>query len=62
MEGATNTMGAILDTVQTFFTQIVAWVGDLIDLVVSQPLLLLLCICLPVAGYVVGFLRRLISL
>ena len=56
------TMSAILTDIGTFFTQSVAWLGDVLDVVTGNPVLLILCVAMPVIGFSVGLLNRLIRL
>lgn len=60
MEGIT--MASILTDVGTFFTQAITWMGDVVEFVVSNPMTLLLVIALPVSGYAIGAVKRLIRL
>ena len=55
----TNTMEAILTSIGAVFTQAITWVGDIIDLIVEQPLLILMVVALPIVGFAVGLLSRL---
>ena len=54
------TMANILTEVGTFLTQAISWMGDVLDAIVTSPALLLMVIALPVAGFAVGLLNRLI--
>ena len=56
------TMQSILTEIGTFFTQSVTWMGDVLDTIVSSPALLLMVIAMPVVGFAVGLLSRLIRL
>ena len=56
------TMASILEQVGTFFTQAVAWLGDVLDVIAGNPILLIMCIAMPVVGFAVGLLGRLIRL
>lgn len=58
-EGA---MTAFLTEIGTFFTQAIAWLGDVLDVVTQNPALLVLVIAMPVVGFAVGLLSRLIRL
>lgn len=55
-----GSMEAILTQVGTFLTQAITWMSDVLDVIVSTPALLLLCIAMPVAGFAVGLLNRLV--
>lgn len=54
------TMANILTEVGTFLTQAISWMGDVLDTIVTSPALLLMVIAMPVAGFAVGLLNRLI--
>lgn len=56
------TMSAFLTEIGTFFTQCMTWLGDVLDIVVANPALLVLVIAMPVVGFSVGLLSRLIRL
>ena len=53
-------MADFLASVTTFFTQALSWVGQAITTVMANPILLVMVACMPIAGYGVGLLRRLI--
>ena len=55
-------MSAFLTEIGSFFTQSIGWLGDVLDVVVSNPALLVLCIAMPIVGFAVGLLGRLIRL
>lgn len=59
---AEGAMTEFLTNIGTFFTQSVTWLGDVLDTVVSNPALLVLVIAMPVVGFAVGLLGRLIRL
>lgn len=59
---AEGAMTDFLTNISTFFTQAIAWLGDVLDTVVSNPALLVLVIAMPVCGFAVGLLSRLIRL
>lgn len=59
---AEGVMNAFLTDVGTFFTQAVDWLGDILDVIVGNPVLLVLCVAMPVIGFAVGLLNRLIRL
>lgn len=60
MEG--STMATLLGDIGTFFTQSITWLGDVLDVIVSNPALLILCIAMPIVGFAVGLLGRLTRL
>lgn len=59
---ATGAMTAFLSNIGEFFTQSVTWLGDVLDVIVSNPALLIMVIAMPVVGFAVGLLGRLIRL
>lgn len=56
------TMASILESVTAFFTQAIAWVGEVIDVVAQNPILLIMCVGIPLVGFAAGLLGRLIRL
>lgn len=59
---AEGAMTAFLTDIGTFFTQAIDWLGDVLTTVVGTPALLVLVIAMPVCGFAVGLLSRLIRL
>ena len=59
---AEGTMTALLTSIGEFFTQSITWLGDVLETVTSNPALLVMVIAMPVAGFAVGLLGRLIRL
>lgn len=59
---AENAMADFLSQVGTFFTQSVTWLGDILDVILANPALLVMVIAMPVVGFAVGLLSRLIRL
>lgn len=59
---AEGAMSAFLTEIGTFFTQSITWLGDVLDVIVQNPALLVLVIAMPVVGFAVGLLSRLIRL
>lgn len=59
---AEGAMTAFLSNIGTFFTQSITWLGDVLDVVTENPALLVLVIAMPVVGFAVGLLSRLIRL
>lgn len=57
-----NAMSEFLTNIGTFFTQAIAWLGDVLDVVVSNPALLVMVLAMPICGFAVGLLSRLIRL
>lgn len=58
----TTAMGTFLGNIGEFFTQSVTWMGDVLEVVVENPALTVLVIAMPVVGFAVGLLGRLIRL
>lgn len=50
----------ILSNVTEFFTAAIGWMGDVFDIIVSNPVLLLMVVCMPVAGIGIGYANRLL--
>lgn len=61
-EVETTTMATILESIGTFFTSAIGWLGQVLDVVVSNPVLLIMVVAMPVAGVAIGYLSRLIRL
>lgn len=59
---AEGAMSTFLTEIGTFFTQSITWLGDVLDVVTQSPALLVLVIAMPVVGFAVGLLSRLIRL
>lgn len=59
---ADGAMSSFLTEIGTFFTQAITWMGDVLTEVTSTPALLVLVIAMPVCGFAVGLLSRLIRL
>lgn len=59
---AEGAMTAFLTEIGTFFTQALTWLGDVLDVIVQNPALLVLVIAMPVVGFAVGLLSRLIRM
>lgn len=57
-----SAMEAFLGTIGVFFTQSVTWMGDVLDVVVENPALTIMVIAMPIVGFAVGLLDRLIRL
>lgn len=56
------TMSTILTDIGTFFTQAVTWMGDVLDVITGNPVLMIMVIAMPICGFAVGLLSRLIRL
>lgn len=59
---AEGAMTAFLGNIGSFFTQSVTWLGDVLNVVVENPALLIMVIAMPIVGFAVGLLGRLIRL
>lgn len=59
---AEGAMESFLSTIGTFFTQSVTWMGDIIDVIVENPVLTVMVVGMPIVGFAVGLLGRLIRL
>lgn len=57
-----SAMDTLLTNIGTFFTTAIEWLGDVLTAVVSSPALLVLVIAMPVIGFAVGLLARLIRM
>lgn len=55
-------MDAFLTNIGTFFTQSVTWLGDILDVIVGDPALTVMVLAMPIVGFAVGLLGRLIRL
>lgn len=55
-------METLLTSIGQFFTQSITWLGDVLNTVVESPALLILVIAMPIVGFAVGLLSRLIRL
>lgn len=62
MEGVAQTMAEFLTNIGTFFTQATTWLGDILDVVIASPALTVLVLAMPIVGFAVGLLSRLIRL
>ena len=59
---AEGAMASFLSNIGTFFTQSISWLGEVLTTVTENPALLVLVIAMPVCGFAVGLLSRLIRL
>lgn len=57
-----SAMATLLSGIGEFFTQAIDWLGDVLTTVTGNPALLILVIAMPVIGFAVGLLSRLIRL
>ncbi len=59
---AEGAMQAFLTNIGTFFTQSIDWMGEVLSTVSGSPELTVLVLAMPVVGFAVGLLSRLIRL
>lgn len=59
---AEGAMADFLSQIGTFFTQAITWLGNVLDVVTTEPALLVLVLAMPICGFAVGLLSRLIRL
>lgn len=62
MEGEVSAMTAFLTDIGTFFTQSLTWLGNVLTTVTGNPALTVLVLAMPICGFAVGLLSRLIRL
>lgn len=55
-------MTAFLTTIGEFFTQAITWLGDVLDTITENPALTVMVLAMPIVGFAVGLLGRLIRL
>lgn len=58
---AEGAMSTFLGNIGTFFTQAMTWMGDVLDKVIENPALTVLVLAMPICGFAVGLLRRIIN-
>lgn len=54
-----NVMAEFLTNIGTFFTQSMTWLSDVLDVIIASPALTVLCLAMPIIGFAVGLLGRL---
>lgn len=59
---AEGAMDSFLTEIGTFFTQAISWLGNVLNTVTSSPALLVMVLAMPICGFAVGLLSRLIRL
>lgn len=59
---AEGAMASFLTEIGTFLTTAIGWMGDVLTEVTSTPALMVLVLAMPIAGFAVGLLSRLIRL
>lgn len=55
------TLDVLITNITSFFTGAISWVTQILTMISSQPILMVLCILIPVAGFAVGLFRRLLN-
>lgn len=58
MEGLSD----FLTNVGTFLTSAIGWMGNVLDVIVQKPALMVMVLGIPIAGVAIGYLSRLIRL
>lgn len=61
-EETAMTIASFLGDVGTFLTQAISWMGNVLDEVTANPPLMVMVLCIPIAGVAIGYLSRLIRL
>lgn len=59
---AEGAMTAFLTNIGTFLTTAIDWMGDVLSTVTASPELTVMVLAMPIAGFAVGLLARLIRL
>lgn len=54
------TMASFLTDIGTFFTQAISWLNTCLTTITGNPALTVLCLAMPICGFAVGLLGRLI--
>lgn len=62
MEVAAPVLSDFLADVGTFFAQSITWLGTIINTIADNPVLMVICLAMPICGFAVGLLGRLIRL
>lgn len=57
---AEGAMSGFLTNIGTFFTQSIEWLSTVLDTIVASPALTVLVLAMPICGFAVGLLGRLI--
>lgn len=56
---AEGAMATFLTNIGSFFTQSIGWAADVLDVIVANPALTVMCLAMPIVGFAVGLLSRL---
>lgn len=59
---AEGAMTSFLTNIGTFFTQAITWMADVLEAVSASPELTVMVLAMPICGFAVGLLSRLIRL
>lgn len=57
--GETPVMTTFLNNIGLFFTQAMSWSADVLDVIVANAPLTVMCLAMPIVGFAVGLLSRL---
>ena len=55
------TISSLISSIGTVFTAAIGWVGKVAETIAGQPILLLVCVGIPLCGLGVGMFKRLLS-
>lgn len=55
-------MTDFLNNCGTFLGSAISWMGNALDTIVGNPALLVMCLAMPICGFAVGLLSRLVRL
>lgn len=58
----TSAMGTFLGTMSEFVGKSMEWVAQVLKVVTANPPLTVLCLAMPITGFVVGLLKRMTNL
>lgn len=62
LQTTTETVASIAGNIGEFFTEAISWLGEAIDVIVSEPLLMTMVVAVPLSGWAFGAIKRLIRL
>lgn len=62
IETTTPVLSEFLGSVGTFFGEAIEWLSAIINTIAANPVLMVLCLAMPICGFAVGLLGRLIRL
>lgn len=58
---AADAMSGFLTNIGTFGTTAITWMGNVLDTIVASPALTTVCLAMPIFGFAVGLLKRMMS-